>query len=248
MGLFDSKSSNPMFKDDILDSFSGTVSEKMTINGTINKTLILLGITVITAFFSWKQMLVLAGTSLMPVLFGTAIVGFILVMVGMRKPQYAHIVAPFYAFVEGLFIGVVSALYAYQFEGIVINAVLLTFGTLFTMLLLYRSGAIKVTDRFRKVMYVAIGAVGILYLATWILGFMGISIPFMHDSSPLAIGVSIAILVIAALTLLLDFDMIENNVKKGAPKSMEWVGSMALLVTIVWLYLEFLRLLSKLQD
>ena len=248
MGLFDSRSSNPMFNDDVLDNMSDVREERMTINGTVNKTLILLTVTVATAFLTWKQMITLAGTNLMPVMFGIMIVGAILVIAGMRKPQYAHIIAPIYAVIEGLFVGVASGLYAYLYDGIVVQAALLTFGTLFGMLFLYKAGIIKVTERFKKIMYVAIGGVMILYLITWIGSLVGFNIPFMHDSSPLAIGISAVILVIAALTLLLDFDMIEKNAAAGAPKAYEWVGAMALLVTIVWLYLEFLRLLSKLQD
>jgi len=245
MGLLDSKSSNPMFNDKILDDLDFAKEEKMTVGGTVNKTIILLIITVVTAFFSWQQMLHVAS---MPVMFGILILGAILVFAGIRKPEYAYIIAPIYAFVEGLFIGAISAMYAFAYEGIVINAALLTFGTLFLMLFIYKSGLIKVTDKFRMIITMAIGAIGILYLASWIGGFMGFHMSFLHDSSPLSIGISLVITVVASLTLLLDFDMIEKNVQRGAPKSYEWIGSMALLVTIIWLYLEFLRLLSKLQD
>jgi len=245
MGLLDSKGSNPMFNDKILDDLDFVKEEKMTVNGTVNKTIILLVITVVTAFFSWQQMLHIIS---MPMMFGIMILGAILVFAGIRKPEYAHIIAPIYAFVEGLFIGAISAMYAFAFEGIVMNAALLTFGTLFLMLFIYKSGLIKVTDKFRMIISMAIGAIGILYLSSWIGGFMGFHMSFLHDSSPLSIGISLVITVVASLTLLLDFDMIDKNVKRGAPKSYEWVGSMALLVTIIWLYLEFLRLLSKLQD
>jgi len=245
MGLLDSKSSNPMFNEKLLDDLDLVKEEKMTVGGTVNKTIILLMITVVTAFFSWQQMLSIAS---MPIMFGIMIVGVILVFAGMKKPEYAHIIAPAYAFVEGLFIGAISAMYAFLFDGIVLNAALLTFGTLFLMLFIYKSGLIKVTDKFRMILTMAIGAIGILYLASWIGGFMGFHMSFLHDSSPLSIGISIVITIVASLTLLMDFDMIEKNVQRGAPKSFEWIGSMALLVTIIWLYLEFLRLLSKLQD
>ena len=245
MNLLNNKSSNPMFNEKILDNLDFVKEEKMTVNGTVNKTILLLIITVITAFFSWQQMLTIFS---MPLMFGIMILGVILVFAGIRKPEYANIIAPTYAFVEGLFIGTISAMYASAFEGIVTNAALLTFGTLFLMLFIYKSGIIKVTDKFRMVITMAIGAIAVLYLASWIGGFMGFKMSFLHDSSPLSIGISLVITVVAALTLLLDFDMIEKNVRSGAPKSYEWIGSMALLVTIIWLYLEFLRLLSKLQD
>ncbi len=245
MNLLNNKSSNPMFNEKILDNLDFAKEEKMTVSGTVNKTILLLIITVITAFFSWQQMLTIFS---MPLMFGIMILGIILVVTGIRKPQYAHIIAPTYAFVEGLFIGAISAIYASAFEGIVANAALLTFGTLFLMLFIYKSGIIKVTDKFRMVITMAIGAIALLYLASWIGGFMGFQMSFLHDSSPLSIGISLVITVVAALTLLLDFDMIEKNVRSGAPKSYEWIGSMALLVTIIWLYLEFLRLLSKLSD
>ncbi|MBC8306168.1 MAG: Bax inhibitor-1/YccA family protein, partial [Pelagibacterales bacterium] len=131
MKIFNSESSNPMFNDKILDNLDLVKEEKMTVTGTVNKTLILLLITVVTAFFSWQQMLSIFS---MPLMFGVMILGIILVVAGMKKPQYAHIIAPIFAFVEGLLIGVVSAMYASAFEGIVANAALLTFGTLFLML------------------------------------------------------------------------------------------------------------------
>lgn len=246
MGLLDNKSSNPLLQEKLLDDYEFATDRTMTVNGTIAKTAILLLITTITAVFSWEQMIVMP--NLYGVLFVTMLIGFGMVIFGMRKPQYAHIIAPLYAFVEGIFVGVISAIYGYLFDGIVLNAVLLTFGTLFVMLFVYRTGIIKVTQKFRSIMIVAISSIGLLYMAAWILGFWGIQLPMLAGNGMLAIGTSVVITVVASLSLLLDFDMIENNVKQGAPKSFEWVGSMALLVTIVWLYLEFLRLLSKLQD
>ena len=141
MNLLNNKSSNPMFNEKILDNLDFVKEEKMTVSGTVNKTILLLIITVITAFFSWQQMLTIFS---MPLMFGIMILGVILVFAGIRKPQYAHIIAPTYAFVEGLFIGAISAIYASAFEGIVVNAALLTFGTLFLMLFIYKSGIIKV--------------------------------------------------------------------------------------------------------
>ncbi len=246
MSLFGNrKSSNPMWRDDVIDGLSGDRAERMTVQGTVNKTLILLAITVVTALVSWQHVLGLGNPKF--VLGGLAIGGFIIAMVTMRKPHIAHITAPIYAVIEGLFVGAVSAVFAYLFEGIIFQAISLTFGVLFLMLFVYRSGLIKVTQRFKMIMFSAIGAVALFYLATWIFGDSE-ALSFRREGGPLAIGISLVIVVIAALSFLLDFDMIEKNVQQGAPKNMEWVGGMALLITIVWLYLELLRLLSYLQD
>ncbi len=248
MSLFGSrKSSNPMWNDDVIDNLSGDRAERMSVQGTVNKTLILLAITIVSAFASWRFMASLGG-SLYGALFVTMIVGAGLVFYTYKNPRVAHITAPLYALVEGLLVGVVSVAYESVFDGIIFKAALLTFGVLFLMLAIYRSGLIKVTERFKMIMAVAIGAIMLLYLTTWILGFFDINIPFMHDGGPIAIGISAVIIVVAALSFLLDFDMIEKSVQQGAPKAMEWVGGMALLVTIIWLYLEFLRLLSYLQE
>jgi len=246
MGLFDNKSSNPMFNKDILDSYTGEHSDKMTVNGTVTKTLILLAIAVITAFASWKFMISLGG-ALKPVLFGSMIGAVALYYMSYKNPDRAPILAPITAVLQGLFLGVVSMMYASMIEGIIINATLLTFGTMFMMLFIYKTGLIKITDKFRMIMGMSIGAIGLLYLSSWVLGFFGIELGFLHDGSPLAIGISCVIIVVASLSFLLDFDMIEKQSANGAPKNFEWVGGMALLATIVWLYLEFLRLLSMLS-
>lgn len=247
MGLFDNKSSNPMFNDDVIDNFSGATTDRMTVQGTINKTLILLAITVATAALSWRFMASF-GSSLYFILFGVAIGAAGLAFYTYKNPKVANVTAPIFAVMEGLFIGVISMAYAYMVEGIIMKAALLTFGTMFIMLFIYKSKLIVVTDRFRMILSMAIGAIGLMYLASWILGMFDVNMPFLHDSSPLSIGISLVIIVVASLSFLMDFDMIEKNAERGVSKNYEWVGGMALLMTIVWLYLEFLRLLSKLQD
>jgi uncharacterized YccA/Bax inhibitor family protein len=153
-----------------------------------------------------------------------------------------------YAILEGFFLGAISGIYAYLYQGIVLQAVMLTFGTLFALLFAYRSGLIKVTDKFRAGVVAATGAIFLIYLATIGLGFFGINIPFIHESGLIGIGFSLLVVVVAALNLVLDFDLIETGITHGAPRYMEWFAGFALLVTLVWLYIEFLRLLAKLRD
>lgn len=249
------RSGNPALKEStFLDLASGTVvsrdGDAMTLNGTVNKTGVLLLLTVLTAAYAWNQVQFTAdgAASGMAYVWGGAIGGFILAMVTVFKKQWAPVTAPMYALVEGLFLGGISAMYNQLYQGIVMQAVLLTFGTLFALLFAYRSGWIKATERFRLGVVAATGGIALVYLATIVLGMFGIKIPMIHDSGIVGIGFSLFVVVIAALNLVLDFDFIETGVEKGAPKYMEWYGAFGLMVTLVWLYVEFLRLLSKLQS
>lgn len=254
------RSGNPALKEStFLDLGSGTVVSRdagaMTLNGTVNKTGILLLLSVLTAAFAWSQSIVTGpdglpavAPGLMGYVLGGAIGGFILAMVTVFKKTWAPVTAPLYALVEGFFLGSISALYEFRFEGIVFQAVLLTFGTLFALLFAYRSGLIKATENFKLGVVAATGGIALVYLATIVLGFFNIQIPLIHESGLVGIGFSLFVVVIAALNLVLDFDFIESGVEQGAPKYMEWYGAFGLMVTLVWLYLEFLRLLSKLQS
>ena len=250
------RSGNPALKQDtFLDLNSGRVlagdPRAMTLNGTVNKTGILLLLTVLTAAFSWHASLDANGIPLPAArlyLLGGAIGGFILAMVTIFKQQWAPVTAPLYALVEGLFLGAISAMYEARFDGIVLQAVILTFGTLFALLAAYRSGLIKATENFKLGVVAATGGIALVYLATIVLGLFGINIPYIHDSGLIGIGFSLFVVVVAALNLVLDFDFIESGVDNGAPKYMEWYAAFGLMVTLVWLYLEFLRLLSKLQS
>jgi len=172
----------------------------------------------------------------------------VLALVTTFKKTWSPVTAPLYALVEGFFLGAISAMFNARFEGIVFQAVLLTFCTLFALLFAYRSGLIKATENFKLGVVAATGGIALVYLATIVLGFFGIKIPMIHDSGIVGIGFSLFVVVIAALNLVLDFDFIENGVEQGAPKYMEWYGAFGLMVTLVWLYIEFLRLLSKLQS
>lgn len=249
------RSGNPALKEStFLDLASGSVVSRdgaaMTLGGTVNKTGLLLLLSLITGAFAWNQIEFSAagvsnGTAY---IWGGALVGFVLAMVTVFKKEWAPVTAPMYALAEGLFLGAISAVYNHLYQGIVMQAVMLTFGTLFALLFAYRSGLIKATENFKLGVVAATGGIFVIYLATMVLRLFNINIPYIHDSGVIGIGFSLFVVVIAALNLVLDFDFIETGVEQGAPKYMEWYGAFGLMVTLVWLYLEFLRLLSKLQS
>ena len=250
------RSGNPAFQEStFLDLGSGTVVSRdagtMTLNGTVNRTGILLLLAVLTGAWSWSQAFGADGAvnpAIGMYVWGGLLTGLVLGMVTIFKQAWSPVTAPLYAIAEGVFLGAISAMFDARFNGIVMQAVLLTFGTLFAMLFAYRSGLIKATENFKLGVVAATGGIFLVYLATIVLGFFGIQIPLIHESGIVGIGFSLFVVVIAALNLVLDFDFIETGVERGAPKYMEWYGAFGLMVTLVWLYLEFLRLLSKLQS
>jgi len=248
------RSGNPALKESsFLDLGSGAIVRgdqgAMTLNGTVNKTGLLLLMAVATATFAWSQVSTPAGiVGAGPYLWGGAIGGLVLALVTVFRKQWAPVTAPMYALVEGLFLGAISAMFNHLYEGIVMQAVLLTFGTLFALLLAYRSGLVRATENFKLGVVAATGGVMLVYLASIVLGLFGINMPMIHESGIVGIGFSLVVVVIAALNLVLDFDFIESGVEQGAPKYMEWYGAFGLMVTLVWLYVEFLRLLAKLQS
>ncbi|NGP87883.1 Bax inhibitor-1/YccA family protein [Fodinibius halophilus] len=215
--------------------------QRMTIEGTINKTGILFLILLIGASISWY-------TPSSIFVWGGAIGGFIMAMVTIFKKEWAPITAPIYAGLEGLFLGGISLMYAQAYGGIVFNAVILTLGVFAAMLIAYRSGLIQVTKRFKMGVVAATGGIFLVYLASFVLGFFGINVSLIHGSGLMGIGFSLIIVGVAALNLVLDFDMIEKGAQAGAPKYFEWYASFSLMITLVWLYIEILRLLSKLQN
>jgi uncharacterized YccA/Bax inhibitor family protein len=184
----------------------------------------------------------------MPWLMGGLIGGLIVAMITIFKAEWSPITSPIYAILEGLAIGGISAMAEARFPGIVLQAVGLTFGTLFCLLFAYTSGMIKATENFKLGVVAATGGIFVVYMFTWILGFFGVQIPFIHGSGLVGIGFSLFVVIIAALNLVLDFDFIESGVKNGAPKYMEWYGAFGLMVTLIWLYIEILRLLTKIQS
>ncbi len=249
------RSANPALKDStFLDLGSGTVvsrsDEAMTLNGTVNKTGFLLLLSVLTAAFAWSQTIGADGqptSSAGFYMWGGLIGGLVIAVITILKKAWAPVTAPLYALVEGFFLGAISAMFNAMYEGIVMQAVMLTFGTLFAMLFAYRSGLIKATENFKLGVVAATGGIMLVYLASIVLNMFGSGIPLIHESGLIGIGFSLFVLVIAALNLVLDFDFIETGVEQGAPKYMEWYGAFGLMVTLVWLYIEFLRLLAKLQ-
>ncbi|ALN92321.1 inhibitor of apoptosis-promoting Bax1 family protein [Lysobacter gummosus] len=249
------RSGNPALKEStFLDLGTGNVvrggDQVMTLNGTVNKTGFLLLLTVLTASFAWSQVQItehgVVGGA--PYLWGGAIGGLILALITTFKKTWAPVTAPLHALVQGFFLGAVSSIFEARFPGIVIQAVMLTFGTLFALLAAYRTGLIKATENFKLGVVAATGGIALLYLASIVLRMFNINIPYIHDSGIIGIGFSLFVVVVAALNLVLDFDFIETGVEQGAPKYMEWYGAFGLMVTLVWLYIEFLRLLSKLQS
>jgi uncharacterized YccA/Bax inhibitor family protein len=174
--------------------------------------------------------------------------GFILALITIFAKKAAPVTAPIYAVLEGLFLGGLSAIFEARFPGIAAQAVFATFGTLLGLLLAYRSGLIKATENFKLGVFAATAGIALLYLVSFVMGFFGKSIPMIHEATPIGIAFSVFVVIIAALNLVLDFDFIENGVRFGAPKYMEWYAAFGLLITLVWLYLEILRLLSKVRS
>lgn len=237
--------SNPAFKMEAFKSSEQVFGQErtMTVQGAVDKTFIMLFIILGTAGFAWYNFY--AGATLTyPLLMIGVFGGLIMALITIFNPKNAPITAPIYAAFEGLFLGALSATFNYMYPGIVIQAVGLTMGVLFVMLAAYRTGFIKVTEKFRSGVIAATGAVFLVYMMTFLLGMFGLTVPYIHQGGPIGIGISLVVIVIAALNLVLDFDFIEENAKRGAPKSVEWLAAFGLIVTLVWLYIEILNLLS----
>jgi uncharacterized YccA/Bax inhibitor family protein len=247
------RSGNPALNDNtFLDIGSGRVvdsNQSMTLNGTVNKTGLLLLLIMISASYAWSRFTgPESASAIMPLLLIGAIGGLVFALITIFKKTWAPVTAPIYALLEGLFLGGLSAMLEARYPGIVVQAVGLTFGTLGALLMAYRSGLIRATENFKLGVVAATGGIFLLYMVNIVMGFFGHSIGFIHNSGWMGIGFSAFVVVIAALNLVLDFDFIEKGVEAGAPKYMEWYGAFGLIVTLVWLYLEILRLLSKLQS
>ena len=251
------KSSNPVFGKNIFNqSVTSTDEGVMTINGTINKTGIMLLIVIFAATFTWRKFFGAIDPALPGALpegvigwmLGGAIGGFILALITIFRPRSAAMTAPIYAVCQGLFLGAISAMFEAQFPGLVMRAVSLTFGVFIIMLMLFRSGTIRATEKFRTVIIAATGGIALVYLASFIAGMFGVNFGFMNGGGLVSIGFSLVVVVVAALNLILDFDMITKGAEARAPGYMEWYGAFGLMVTLIWLYLEMLRLLSKLSS
>ena len=236
------RSGNPVLTKNTFNS-GLDVSETMTINGTVNKTAISLFLLIGTGYFTFDVINPI-------ILIVCGIGGFITAIVTVFKKQWAPITVPIYAILEGGLLGGVSFMYNSMYNGIVTNAIFLTVGILLSLLFAYRSGLIKPTENFKLGIFAATGGIAIVYIINMVMGFFGSSMGVMQidNASPMSIGFSVVVVVIAALNLVLDFDFIEEGAESGAPKYMEWYGAFGLLVTLIWLYLEILRLLAKLNS
>jgi uncharacterized YccA/Bax inhibitor family protein len=258
MGLI--KTSNPALGAKTFDGLPRTqfgggftdMTARMTLNGTVNKTGILLVCAIATAGFTWMQFMQSRDISeVYPWMIGGMIGGFICALITIFKKEWSPVTAPMYALLEGLVLGGLSAVFELRYPGIAIEAVGLTFGTLFVMLFIYRTGIIKVTDKFRVGIVAATGGIALFYFVQIVLNLFGLHLfngaNGVNGSGIIGIGFSLIVVAVAALNLVLDFDFIEKGVQYGAPKYMEWYGAFGIMVTLVWLYLEMLRLLSKLN-
>jgi len=242
------KSGNPALGEKIFKkSITTQYEETMTERGTLNKFGLMLILLVAAASFTWKA--AAEGKNVMGWMIGGAIVGLILVLIISFKPQFSGYLAPIYALAEGVFLGAISAFYndafAEKAPGIVMQAVGITFGIVIAMFALYRFGIIKATQKFKAIVFTATAGIALFYVIAMVLRMFNIQMPLIHESTTFGIIFSLVVVGIASLNLIMDFDMIEQGVAMGAPKYMEWYGAFGLMVTIVWLYIEVLRLLSK---
>ncbi|MDB6009438.1 MAG: putative rane protein [Gammaproteobacteria bacterium] len=244
------RSGNPSLNDRVFGSQPRPAygEERMTLQGSINKSFLLLVVLLAGAFWPWSQYLTTGDASVVgtPLLVG-ALGGFILAMIISFKANLAPVLSVPYAALEGLALGSISALLERRYPGIAIQAVGLTFAVFAVMLVAYKLNIIRATERFRSIVIGATGAIALVYIVSMVLGFFHIAVPLLNSSSPLGIVVSLVIVGVAALNLILDFDFIESGAAQGAPRYMEWYAAFGLLVTMVWLYLEILRLLSKMR-
>jgi uncharacterized YccA/Bax inhibitor family protein len=243
------RTSNPALNDRVFQGERAAFGEAMTLKGTVNKTGVLLICTVATAAWTWNLFLDSRSVAAVgPLALIGLIGGLIFAIITVFKKTWAPVTAPIYALLEGLVLGSVSAILEVRFPGIAIQSVSLTFGTLVVLLLAYHSGLIRVTEKFRLGVVAATGGILLFYVLEMILGFFGVHFAAVNGSGIIGIGFSVFVVIIAALNLVLDFDFIESGVRAGAPKYMEWYGAFGLMVTLVWLYLEILRLMAKLRS
>lgn len=223
------------------------MGDTMTVQGAVTKTIGLTGLLLITASYSWYLMAT-QSPLVMPAMIGGLVVGLIACLVCCFAPKASPIAAPIYALAEGLFLGGISAIFAARYPGIVTQAVALTMLTLTSMLILYKLQVIRATEKFKAFMFVGLVTVALFYLVLILLRLFGVDVSAVTNSSPLSIGISVVVTGLAALSLILDFDQIEQCERAGTPRYMEWYCAFSLMVTLIWLYIEILKLLAKLRD
>ena len=243
------RSGNPMFSD---KTFNETIIDvnvpKMTLQGTVNKVGISLILVLISAAYTWNQYFTYGPSSIGGITIAGSLIGLVFALITIFKKTWAPITAPLYALAKGFALGGISAMYEAQFGGITIQAVTLTFATMFGLLFAYKTGIIKPDKNFMLMVFAGTFAIFALYLVNFIMMFFGTSIGFIHSNGLFGIGFSLLVVCIAALNLVLDFDYIEQGAENNAPKYLEWYGAFSLMVTLVWLYLEILRLLAKIRS
>lgn len=250
-------SSNPVFGQSVFSRFRTSSSDGvMTINGTMNKTGLMLLIVTFAALFTWRKFFGIFDYSSPEVamsaikwwMIGGGIGGFITAIITTFRPQSANVTAPIYAVFEGLFLGGISAFFEAMYPGLVMRAVALTLGVFFVMLMLFRSGKLRASGKLKMGILAATGGIALVYFVSFIAGMFGANLSFLYGNGNFSIGFSLVVVVVAALNLILDFDFIEQGANAGAPKFMEWYGAFGLMVTLIWLYLEILKLLAKLAS
>ena len=244
------RTANPALNSKTFSNYANTSDTVMTLQGTVNKSLLLIGMVFMTATWSWGQAFPSgwsAGTPpsipmwYYPAIFGSLIVAIIIIF----KQTTAPYLAPVYALLQGVTLGALSAIFEARFPGIVFQAVLGTAAVFLALLVVYKSGLIKVTENFKLGVVAATGGIFLIYMISFVMSFFGSTIPMIHEGGMIGIGFSLVVIGVAALNLVLDFDFIENACEKNLPKHLEWYAAFGLLVTLVWLYVEMLRLLSK---
>jgi uncharacterized YccA/Bax inhibitor family protein len=244
------KSGNPVLSDKILSqpSMRYGAAETMTVQGAVNRTAILLVIAMASAFYTWSKFFQTQNPQSVTGWMTIGIIaGLILAVITIFKMNWSPITAPLYAAAQGLALGGISAVFEAQYPGIAFQAIMATFGVLAAMLVVYTSGLIKVTDKFRMGVASATLGIAAIYFLTIILQLFGVNVPYIYGNGLIGIGFSVVVIIIASMNLVLDFDMINNVAVNGAPKYMEWYCAFSLMVTLIWLYLEILRLLSKIR-
>lgn len=250
MGIF--KGGNPAMSEKTFEQVQHFQGEVMTVKGTMNKFGLMFIMLLAGASFTWSMFYQAGAPAVMPWMWGSMIGGLVLSLVIIFKKTWAPYLALGYGLLEGLFLGAISAFYDYAFAekypSIIMHAVLLTFGCAAAMYILYKTGVIRATNTFKKVIFTATAGIAMFYLIAIVLRLFGIEMPYLHENGAVGIGISLFIVAIAALNLILDFDMMEQGAQQGAPKYFEWYCAFGLMVTIVWLYLEILRLLAKLNS
>ena len=241
------RSNNPVLKE---KAFAGAIApgETMTIQGTVNKTGLLLLFVVVAAAWTWGMAHSETPEAVYPWVLGGVIGGLVAALVTIFKKEWSPISAPVYALLEGLVLGGISAFFEKAYPGIAVQAISLTFGVLFVLLLAYKLRIVQATRGFKLGVIAATGGIALVYAVNMMMNLFGhASMSFLNAATPLGIGISLFVVIIASLNLIIDFDMIETGARMGAPKYMEWYGAFGLMVTLIWLYMEILRLLSKLR-